>query len=134
MVGRFGMAAIAATGICLIASRVPAQFPPITDPTKDEQKCETSVGKAGSKFTASKAKCVASCMAGQRKVKLPATPDYPSCLPPYANPVEQACINDPLKGAEAKNRAAIIKACAVDCPECYPGGQCATGEPITTFI
>jgi len=135
MVGRFRTAAIAATGFCLIASRVPAQFPPITDPTTDEQKCESNAGKAAAKFVNSKVKCIGNCMKAQREA---AVPNYFNCLPPYADPVEQACINDPVKGAESKNRAAIIKACNVagkdSCPECFPAGQCTTGEPITGFI
>src|SRR5262245_3283644 len=110
MLGRFGTAAIAATGLCFIATRVPAQFPPITDPNKDEVKCESGTGKTLSKFTSSKAKCVGKCIATQRKA---AVPNYGSCLPPYADATEQACINDPLKGAEAKARAGITKACSV---------------------
>ena len=120
MVGWFGRAAIAATGLCLLAASVPAQ---VTDPNKDEQKCEAGAGKAITKFVGSKSKCISKCFATQRKAT---TPDYTGCFPPaYADAATNLCIFDPLKGAEAKNTAAVAKACSVDCPECYSAGQCA---------
>ena len=37
---KFGLAMILAAGMSFAAERALAQFPPITDPTKDEAKCE----------------------------------------------------------------------------------------------
>ena len=133
MLGRFGIAAIAATGFCLIASRVPAQFPPATDPTKDEQKCESNAGKTLSKFTSSKAKCVGKCIGTGRKTSGP----YAGCFAPYADPTTNACIMDPVKGAEAKARSGIVKKCNVagkdSCPECYAASNCTTGDPFVSM-
>jgi hypothetical protein len=130
MLGRFGTVAIAAAGFCLIASRVPAQFPPITDPTSDEQKCESNAGKTLSKFTKSKAKCVGKCIGAGRKTSGP----YGGCFAPYADPATDVCIHESLKGAEAKARQGIIKKCSVagkdSCPECYSPATCTTGEPF----
>jgi len=60
---------------------------------------------------------------------------YTQCMPPYSDPATQACINDPLKGATSKARAAIVKACALDCPECYTSQDpnlCTTGDPLVS--
>jgi hypothetical protein len=116
------VAAIAA-GICLAATSVMAQPAGVT---KDEVKCESGTGKALSKFVGSKGKCAQKCFALARKTNGP----YTGCFAPYADPATNTCIMDPLKGAEAKARAAIVKACAVDCPECYAASDCATGEPF----
>ena len=39
---------------------------------------------------------------------------------------------DPVKGAEAKARTSIVKACTNDCPECYAASVCSTGEPVVS--
>jgi hypothetical protein len=130
MRGRFGFAVAAAMGVCLIASRVPAQFPPVTDPNKDEAKCEKGTGSALAKFTGAKSKCLSKCMSTARKTMGP----YTGCFPPYSDPVTNTCINDSVKGAEAKARAAIVKACTADCPECYPASVCSTGEPFVGTV
>jgi len=121
----------AVLGSLLLASAASAQFPPITDPNKDEAKCETGAGKALIKFVGSKAKCTSKCIATARKTMGP----YGPCFAPYADPATQACINDPLKGATSKARAAIVKACAIDCPECYTSQSatlCTTGDPLVS--
>jgi hypothetical protein len=126
------MAAAAATGLCLLAGPVLAQFPPVTDPNKDEAKCQKGTGSALVKFTGAKTKCISKCISTQRKAAVPA---YGGCFGPgFTDPTTQACINDPVKGAEPKARAAIVKACAKDCPECYTarGPVCTTGEPDVT--
>src|SRR5262249_2072795 len=105
MLGRLGTAAIAATGLCLIATRVPAQFPPITDTTKEEAKCESNAGKTLSKFTSSKAKCVGKCITTARKTMGP----YTGCFTPYSDPTTFSCITDPTKGALVKARQGIVK-------------------------
>jgi hypothetical protein len=115
----------------LLASVASAQFPPITDPNKDEQKCETGAGKALVKFVGSKAKCTSKCIVTARKTMGP----YTGCFSPYSDPTTQACINDSLKGATTKARAAIVKACAIDCPECYTSQDpnlCTTGDPLVS--
>jgi len=128
MVGRFGRAAIAATGLCLLAGPVLAQ---VTDPTKDEQKCEAGAGKAITKFVGSKSKCISKCFATARKTMGP----YTGCFEPgYTDPTTNTCINDPLKGAEAKGGAAVAKGCAVDCPECYSNAECTDGSKTNPWI
>jgi len=108
---------------------VPAQ---ITDPNKDEQKCESSTGGALSKFVGSKSKCISKCIVTARK----AGSGFAACFFPYSDLTEVACISDSLKGAETKASAAIGKACLKDCPECYNGvnhPSCAgTNNPIVT--
>ena len=126
MRGRFLFSVAAATGLCLIASRVPAQFPPITDPTKDEAKCETSVGSILAKFVGSKTKCISKCFATARKTSGP----YTGCFGPgFTDPTTNACIKDSAKGAEVKAALSIVKACADapgkdKCPECYNPAVC----------
>jgi hypothetical protein len=95
--------------------------------TKDEVKCESGTGKALSKFVGSKSKCATKCFATARKTSGP----YTGCFgPAYADPATNTCIMDVVKGAEAKARASIVKACTKDCPECYAPSVCATGEPF----
>jgi hypothetical protein len=120
---------VAAGMSCLLASTVLAQFPPVTDPNKDEAKCETNTGKALTKFVGKKAKCAGKCISTARKTTGP----YEPCLAPITDPVTVACIYDPLKGAKEKARASIVKACAIDCPECYTSQDpnlCTTGDPL----
>src|SRR5262245_41824044 len=123
-----GTAVIAATGLCLLAGPVLAQ---VTDPTKDEQKCEAGAGKAITKFVGSKSKCISKCFATARKTMGP----YTGCFEPgYTDPTTNTCINDPLKGAEAKGGAAVAKGCAVDCPECYSNAECTDGSKTNPWI
>src|SRR5262245_55132910 len=106
MRGRFAMAAAAATGLCLLAGPVQAQFPPVTDPNKDEAKCQKGVGSALVKFVGAKTKCISKCISTARKTSGP----YAGCFGPgFTDPTTQTCINDPVKGAESKARAAIVK-------------------------
>jgi len=126
MVGWFGKTAIAATGLFLLATSVPAQ---ITDPNKDEQKCESGTGKTLAKFVGSKGKYVAKCMATQRKTMGP----YTDCLPPYGG-TNATCISDPVKGAETKAGASVAKGCVKDCPECYSGAQCNTATASNPWV
>jgi hypothetical protein len=92
-------------------------------PTKDEAKCEDGVQKALVKFVGSKSKCYAKCNATALK---PGGPGRGVCQPPSPlDPATNACIFDSAKGAEAKAKAAIVKACTVATPSCYSGG--ATG-------
>ena len=127
---RYGMAIIAAAGLCVLASQTAAQFPPITDPSALEAKCERAAGKALNKFVAAKSKCAVKCIAAARKTSGP----YGGCYgPDYTDPTVNACIYDSLKGAKTKASAAIGKACALDCPECYTSqgaNLCANGDPL----
>jgi hypothetical protein len=100
--------------------------------TDAEFKCQGKVSKAGSKFVGSKAKCAIKCIQGAQKV--PPLNPYSDCFAPYGG-TTLACIADALKGAEAKFALAIRKSCdptlkpALDCPECYSGGDCSdSGE------
>jgi hypothetical protein len=110
-----------AAGLCLAASSAHAQ----SGVTTGEFKCESGTGKALSKFTGAKSKCVAKCLGTQRKTMGP----YTDCFAPFGGSTA-TCIQDPAKGAEAKARAAIVKACTADCPECYSPSVCSTGEPF----
>jgi hypothetical protein len=94
--------------------------------TKDEVKCESGTGKALSKFVGSKSKCTSKCFAAARKTQGP----YTGCFAPYADQATNTCITDSVKGAEAKARASIVKACTKDCPECYSASNCSTGDPF----
>jgi len=128
MVGRFGKAVIAAAGLCLIASSVPAQ--PVTDPNTAEQKCEAAVGKVLAKFVSAKGKCVQKCISAARKAGGPFT----GCFPPYSDTATQTCISDSLKGAETKAGAGIAKACTPDCPECYTNAQCTNNTSANPWV
>ena len=87
-----------------------------------EFKCQAGVNKAGAKFVGAKSKCISKCLVNAGKLLNP----YTDCFPPYGG-TTATCINDVvlLKGAENKFQAAIIKACTLDCPECYNGGDCS---------
>jgi hypothetical protein len=124
---------IVAAGLCLVATTGQAQL------TKDVLKCESGTGKALSKFTGSKSKCVSKCLSTARKTMGP----FGGCLPPYADPTASACITGSLKGAEAKAGATIAKGCAAaaSCPACYvtefsPGActDASGGNPFVQFV
>src|SRR5262245_43242857 len=128
--------ALGVAGACLIAGRAMAQFPPVTDPNKDEQKCQAGVSKVLVKFVSSKTKCITKCIAAARKVDPFAGAG--GCFgPTFSDPATNTCVFDTLKGSEAKAKAGIIKACATDCPECYTAidaNLCTTGQPFTTDV
>jgi hypothetical protein len=131
MKAKFGLAVIVAAGMSFAAERALAQFPPITDPTKGEAKCETSTGKALTKQVGAIGKCASKCITTARKTSGP----YGGCFAPYADPTTNACIFDPVKGANAKAKGSITKACTDapgkdNCPECYGASKCTTGEPF----
>jgi hypothetical protein len=125
-------AAAAAAGLCLAASPVLAQIP---GQTKDELKCESTVGKTLSKFVCSKSKCVSKCFVTARKAGGPFTGCFANPPgSPYGDATTNTCITDSVKGAEAKARAGIVKGCMDasgkdKCPECYAVSTCNTGEP-----
>jgi len=140
MLGRLKVAFVASAAVGamgLVGSSAFAQFPPPPGVTKDEVKCESGTGKALTKFVGVKSKCAQKCLANQRKAL---APDYSVCQPPgYSDPATNTCIFDALKGAEAKAKAAIVKACSSDCPDgaaCSryqgPTGACATGNPFVS--
>ena len=133
MKSKFCLAVIVAAGMSLAAERALAQFPPITDPTKGEAKCETSTGKALTKQVGSIGKCASKCIVTARKTMGP----YGGCFSPYSDPATNSCITDSLKGANAKAAASIIKACTDapgkdNCPECYGASKCTTGQPFVS--
>ena len=90
-----------------------------TTPGKDVAKCEDGVVKALVKFVGAKNKCYSKCIANAYKTGA----GRGICLPPApVDPTLNACIHDPVKGAEAKAVAAINKACpAGSVPTCYSG-------------
>ena len=95
------------------------------------RKCRLAVSKSLVKFVGAKAKCYDKCNQSMNTGRI--APG--SCLPPApADPATQTCIFDPAKGAEAKARAGIVKACDVpgkfSCPFCYTASDCTTGEPF----
>jgi pimeloyl-ACP methyl ester carboxylesterase len=92
-------------------------------PNKDELKCEAGTSNALAKFVSAKGKCVRKCLDRQRKAGGP----YADCSAPYGGDTA-TCIQDAKKGAEAKARGSIAKACEKDCPDCYDaGGNCPDG-------
>jgi len=143
---RFGTAVIAAAGLCLLARPVPAQ---VTDPSKGEQKCESSTGSTLSKFVGSKTKCISKCMATQRKSL---TPNFNSCLPKctdvgcsptiptsYSDSATNTCIFDTVKGAQAKAGTSVAKACndlpgKDNCPECYSAAECSVSGLLNPWV
>src|SRR5262245_51403441 len=133
MKAKFGLAVIVAAGMSLVAERALAQFPPITDPTKGEAKCETTTGKALTKQVGAIGKCASKCIVTARKTMGP----YGGCFSPYSDTTTFNCINDPVKGADGKAAAAIVKACTDapgkdNCPECYGQSKCTTGQPFVS--
>src|SRR5262249_50194223 len=90
---------------CLVAGRALAQFPAITDPNNDEERCERGTTTALANFVGAKMKCIGTCVAAGRK-----SGDVGGCFGPgYTDPATSMCISDPLKGAEAKAKAGIVK-------------------------
>jgi hypothetical protein len=121
---------LGAAAVSLVASHALAQFPPVTDPTKDEAKCQSSTGKALTGEVGGISKCTGKCFKTQRKVMGP----YTECFTPYGG-TTALCVNDTVKGPEAKAAAAIVKACMDappkdKCPECYAASNCNTGQPF----
>ncbi|HEY7269570.1 MAG TPA: hypothetical protein VH951_07060 [Dehalococcoidia bacterium] len=125
MVGWFGKAAVAASGLCLLATSVLAQ------PTKTVAKCESSTGGVLAKFVGAKTKCISKCISTGRKTSGP----YTDCFSPYAGDTS-ACITGSLKGAEAKAGAGIAKACAAaaNCPTCYSNQQCSDASGANPWV
>jgi hypothetical protein len=124
----FRFVMVAAVSLGLAAVPVHAQV------SKDVSKCQDGTNKALGKFTGAKAKCVSKCLVTQRKA---ASPNFPSCFPPFADPTENACILGTLKGAEAKGGAAIAKVCAAaaSCPLCYtPSTKCTDASGGNPWI
>jgi len=126
-----GRTALAATGLCLIASSLPAQVPGLSE---GEAKCQSSTGKALAKLVSNKAKCLGKCIKITRKTSGP----YGGCFSPYTDPATYACILDASKGAQARARASIVKKCSDEpgkdnCPECYEVSNCTTAEPFVTY-
>jgi putative hemolysin len=128
MLGKIGLALLGAAAVATATAPAFAQFPPVTDPTSNEVRCQSTTAKVLTKEVGAIAKCAAKCFRGQRKLGGP----YTDCIWPYGGSTA-ICINDPIKGPEAKAAAAIIKACAADCPECYADNTpntCETGQPL----
>ena len=96
---------------------------PSTPATRQQLRCQTGTGRILARFARAKTRCVAKCLAMARRAGGPFT----DCSPPYGG-ATAACIEDPEKGAEAKARAKIARACSKDCPSCYAtGGNCPEG-------
>ena len=90
--------------------------------TKDEFSCQSKTSGALGKFVEAKQKCITKCEQGARK----GTNPFSDCDGPAYGGATATCILDAAKGAEAKARAAIVKGCVKDCPECYSGGNCTS--------
>src|SRR5262245_14412358 len=138
MRGRLAMATAAAMGLCLLARPVLAQFPPVTDPSKEEQKCQKSAGSVLVKFVGAKTKCISKCISAARKVDPFVTPG--GCFGPgFTDPTTFNCVFDTTKGAEAKAAAGIVKACNPEpghdrCPECYDPAVCTVNSGLNPFV
>jgi len=132
MLEKTGLAMFGAAALAFAASHALAQFPPVTDPTKDEAKCQSSTGKALGGEVGGISKCTSKCFKTQRKVSGP----YTDCFAPYGG-ATATCVDDPVKGPEAKAAGAIVKACMDApgkdrCPECYGAATCNTGQPFAS--
>jgi len=119
----FGM--FIATGV--LGAMVLSAQPAAAQPSSDELKCQTQAGgKIIPKFVLKKSKCIVKCEQLARKGKGMAT----DCDAPYAGDTA-ACIAK----EEGKSEAGYGKGkCAVDCPECYSGGNCTTEGMSRTAI
>src|SRR5262249_2560649 len=74
--------------------------------------------------------CVQTCLDSQRKVNGP----YDDCSTPYGG-ATATCTQDAKKGAEAKARAAIGKACKKEGAACYSaGGNCPDGANFVVDV
>jgi len=137
MLKRTGLAILGAAAMSLVASHALAQFSPITDPSKDEAKCQASTGKALTGEVGGINKCTGKCFKDARKLSGP----YTDCFFPYAGSTG-TCVNDGIKGPVAKAGASIAKACTDApgkdrCPECYTAqgaNLCTTGVPFINTI
>src|SRR5262245_14280120 len=83
--------------------------------TKDEQACQQEASKQTATFLGKKIKCLVACDKRALKGKALGT----DCLPPFGGQALE-CVGT----AEAKARGSVAKKCALDCPECYAGGDC----------
>src|SRR5262245_12748012 len=83
----------------------------------DEHVCQQAASKQSGTFAGKPIKCLVACDKQALKGKVPAG----DCLPPYDG-TTLACVET----ARTKARDGIAKKCALDCPECYAGGDCAT--------
>ncbi len=91
--------------------------------TEDEHACQQAAAKQSATFLGKKIKCLIACDKRALKGKVPAG----DCLPPFAGTTLE-CVDK----AEAKALGGMAKTCAVDCPECYAGGDC--GAQATALI
>jgi hypothetical protein len=107
-----------AAGALVAVSAMPAA----AQLTKDEFSCQSKTSGALAKFAGAKQKCITKCEQGARK----GTNPFGDCDGPAYGGATATCILDAAKGAEAKARAAIVKGCVKDCPECYSGGNCTS--------
>ena len=122
---KFGGILILAAGMLAIAGTASAMY--ILD-NPYEMKCALGMSKGLAKFTKGKAKCLAKCNQGARKLLNP----FSDCAPPYGGATAY-CVADPVKGVEAKTIAKVQKGCVIDCPECWNGGDCSTYVPNRVF-
>lgn len=98
-----------------------------------ERKCEATSSKALSAFVAGEAACVRACLKSERKQ----SHAYGGCFPPAGIAIAD-CLDGP-KGAAAKARAAVAKACTDApgkdrCPDCYATSTCTTGDPLVAQL
>ena len=85
-------------------------------PDKDELKCEAGTSQALAKFVQAEGAVHPEVPEGQRKAGGP----YHDCCAPYGG-ATATCIQDAKKGAEAKARSRIAKACEKACPRATRG-------------
>ena len=114
--GVLAMVAMAVAGV------VPA--PSSAQPTPGEYRCSAGAARAFAQFIPRKSKCVQRCIFNARR----SSQLYDDCFTPFGGTTAK-CILDPVTGAEARARAAIVRGCADDCPACYGEQVCTTGEP-----
>ena len=140
---RFGTAVMAATGICLLATWVPAQ---VTDPSKDEQKCESGTGKTLAKFVGSKSKCMVHRHKRRRwrlTHRLPAQCTVAGCSPRLRRTPTRQRVHRDGEGREARHqregvqqrsrattRPGATRRLSAACPASHPWVQTTEGTPF----
>src|SRR5262249_48255607 len=116
------------TSIVLHPHIQPSALTPPLD--KDQLKCEAGTSQSLAEFVKAKGKCIQKCLDTQRKSSGP----YADCSAPYGGDTA-TCIEDAKKGAQAKARDGIAKACKKECPPCYDaGGNCPDGANFVSEV
>lgn len=125
---RITLAKAAVIGLFLQGTPPASMAQPVAPDVSDlEFKCMANASKAAAKLVVSRMKCTSKCVANIWKGLV--AEDPATCFDrPFNNAFMTSCVGN----VESKFVYAFRKKCdqgttpAVDCPECYAGGDCAT--------